>query len=174
MRVADVRPSERIVVPDEARILDPVQQHVRRAQHVRKRLLLDGPKRLLHELLIFWRLHILLAHVANRAGEESSRPACWVQDDLAGLRVDTLGHERRHRSRRVVLAGVSGTLEVVEDLLVDIAEVLLLGEVIEVDFIDLVDDLPQQLAGLHVVVRVLEDVPNDTLAVRLPSDGAAP
>ena len=43
--VADVRPRERVVVPDEARILDAVQQHVRRAQHVRERLLLDGAKR---------------------------------------------------------------------------------------------------------------------------------
>ena len=34
---------------------------------------------------------------------------------------------------RVVLARVAGALEVVQDLLVDVAEVLALGQVVEVD-----------------------------------------
>ena len=73
---------------------------------------------------------------------------------------------------RVVLARVAGALQVVEDLLVDVAEVLALGQVVEVDAVDLVDDLPHELAGLHVVVGVLEDVADDAAAVaRLAGGG---
>ena len=79
------------------------------------------------------RLDVRCPHVANAQSEESSCAACRVKDDLSGLGIDTLGHERRHRSWRVVLACVSGTLEVVENLLVHIAEVLLVDEVVEVD-----------------------------------------
>ena len=56
-------------------------------------------------------------------------------------------------------------MQVVEDLLVDVAEVLALGEVVEVDVVDAVDHLPHQLAGLHVVVGVLEHVAHDAAAV---------
>ena len=58
-------------------------------------------------------------------------------------------------------------MQVVEDLLVDVAEVLALGEVVEIDLVDLVDDLPHQLAGLHVVVGVLEHIADDAAAVAL-------
>src|SRR6266849_7183584 len=38
---------------------------------------------------------------------------------------------------------------------------LTFGKVVEVHAVDLVDDLPHELAGLHVVVRVLKDIPHD-------------
>ena len=50
-----------------------------------------------------------------------------------GLRVDAVDHEGGDGARRVVLARVAGALQVVEDLLVDVAEVLALGQVVEVD-----------------------------------------
>ena len=68
---------------------------------------------------------------------------------------------------RVVFARVAGALQVVEDLLVDVAEVLALGEVVEVHPVDLVDDLPHELAGLHVVVGVLEHIAHHAAAVGL-------
>ncbi len=82
-----------------------------------------------------------------QAGSNSSSPGCGV---------DLPGHELGDRARGVVLAGVTGRLQVVEDLFVDIAEVLALGEVVEVDAIDLVDYLTHQMAGLHVVEGVFE------------------
>ena len=91
-----------------------------------------------------------------------------------GLRVDAVDHERGDGARRVVFARVAGALQVVEDLLVDVAEVLALGQVVEVDLVDLVDDLPHQLAGLHVVVGVLEHVADDAAAVaRLAVTGSS-
>ena len=92
-----------------------------------------------------------------QAGSRRTSPGC----------VDPIGHERRHGPGRVVLAGVARTLEVVEDLLVDVAEMLPLGQVVEIDIVDLVDDLPHQLTRLHVVVCVLEHVAYDTAAVTL-------
>ena len=112
-------------------------------------------------------LHVALAHVANSAGEESAGAAGGVQEDLAGMRVDAVRHEGGDGARRVVLARIAGALQVVEDLLVDVAEVLALGEIVEVHLVDLVDDLPHELAGLHVVVGVLEHVAHDAAAVAL-------
>jgi hypothetical protein len=61
-------------------------------------------------------------------------------------------------------------LQVIEDLLVDVSEVLLLGQIVEVHLIDFIDDLAHELAGLHVVVGVLEHVAHHTTAVCLLSD----
>ena len=75
---------------------------------------------------------------------------------LAEARVDLLDHELGDGARRVELAGVAGGLQVVEQLLVDVAEHVAVVGGVEVDVVDLVDDLPHQRAGLHVVVGVLE------------------
>ena len=56
-------------------------------------------------------------------------------------------------------------MQVVEDLFVDVAEVLALGQVVEVDAVDLVDHLAHELAGLHVVEGVLEDVAHHAATV---------
>ena len=122
--VADVWAGEGVVVAHEARVLDAVQEHVRRAEHVRQRLLLHGPERLLHQLLVLRGLDVPLAHVAHRAGEEAAGATRGVEKDLSGLRIDPLCHERGDGPRRVVLAGVACALQVVEELLVDVAEVL--------------------------------------------------
>ena len=56
-------------------------------------------------------------------------------------------------------------MKVVEDLFVDVAEMLAFGQVVEIDLIDLVDHLTHQLAGLHVVVGILEHVAHDAAAI---------
>ena len=109
--------------------------------------------------------------MADGAGEEAAGAAGGIEQDFAGLRVDAVDHEGGDGARRVVLARVAGALQVVEDLLVDVAEVLALGQVVEVDLVDLVDDLPHQLAGLHVVVGVLEHVADHAAAVARLADG---
>jgi hypothetical protein len=47
-------------------------------------------------------------------------------------------------------------LQILEDFFVEVVEQMPFGAVVEVDLVDLVDDLAQQLAGLHVVEGVLE------------------
>ena len=122
----------------------------------------------------FGRLDVALAHVADGAGEEAAGAAGGVEEDFAGLGVDAVGHEGGDGAGGVVLARVAGALQVVEDLLVDVAEVLALGQVVEVDAVDLVDHLAHELAGLHVVVGVLEDVADDAAAAVLGRRRAVP
>ena len=110
-------------------------------------------------------LHVVLPHVADGAGEKAAGAAGGVEQNLARVWVDAIGHEGGDGAGRVVLARVAGALQIVEDLLVDVAEVLALGEVVEVDAVDLVDHLAHELAGLHVVVGVLEHVAHDAAAV---------
>jgi hypothetical protein len=81
--------------------------------------------------------------------------------------IDAIHHESRNRAWRVVFARIAGALQVVEDLFVYVAEMLSLGQVVEVDLADLVDHLSQELAGLHVVVGVLKNVANDTAAISM-------
>ena len=94
-------------------------------------------------------------------------PQAGSSRSLPGPRVDALHHECRNGAGRVILARIAGALQVGEDLFVDVAEVLSLGQIIEVHLVDFVDDLPHELAGLHVVVGILEHVAHDTAAVAL-------
>ena len=153
----------------ETGILNAVQKHVGDAEHVRQLLLLDGAQCLLHALLILNLFHIALAHVADGAGKESARAAGGVEENFAGPGIDAVHHERSDGAGRVILAGIAGALQVVEDLLIDVAEMLPLGEIIEVHLVDFVDDLPHELAGLHVVVGVLEHIAHNAAAVALLS-----
>ena len=125
----------------------------------------------LHPLLVLDLLDVMFAHVPQGAGEKSAGAASGVQQYFTGPGIDTFGHEGRNRAGRVVLARVASALQVVEDLLVDVAEVLALGQVVEVDLLDLVDDLPHELAGLHVVVGILEYVADHAAAVALLAPG---
>jgi hypothetical protein len=54
------------------------------------------------------RLDVLLAHVADGAGEEAAGAAGGVEQVSPGLRVDHLDHEGGDGARGVVLAGVAG------------------------------------------------------------------
>ena len=74
-------------------------------------------------------------------------------------------HELGDRARGVVLAGIAGILQVAQDLLVEVAEQVAVLRLVEVHALDdLVDHLPHQVAGLHVVVGVLEDAADDVAA----------
>ena len=76
------------------------------------------------------------------AGEEAAGAAGRVEDRLAELGVDHVDHELGDGARRVELAGVAGALQVLEDLLVDVAEEVAVVGAVEVDLVDLVDHLP--------------------------------
>ena len=98
----------------------------------------------------------LLAQVLDGADEEAAGAAGGVEDGLAEPRVDLVDDELGDGARRVELAGVAGGLEVLQELLVDVAEHVAVIGGVEVDAVDLVDDLAHQGAVLHVVVGVLE------------------
>ena len=71
--------------------------------------------------------------MAQGAGEESPSTASRVEQDFAGMRVDAVHHERGNGAWRIIFSRITGALQVVQDLLVNVAEMLTLGEVIEVD-----------------------------------------
>ena len=153
---------------DVGRHVDAVQDHVGGAQEVRQRFLLDAEDALLEQLFVLDGLHVVLAHVFDGAGEEAAGAAGGVEDFLAQFGVDRVDHELGDRAWRVVFAGVAGVLQVAQDLLVEVAEQVAVLRLVEVDAgDDLVDDLAHQVAGLHVVVGVLEDAADDEAALVL-------
>ncbi len=87
------RAGEGVVVADVGRHVQPVQDHVGGAQQVRQRLLLDAVDALLEQLLVLDRLHLLLAHVFDGAGEEAAGAAGGVEDlsrPAAGSTISTM------------------------------------------------------------------------------------
>ena len=62
-------------------------------------------------------------------------------------------------------------MQVVEQLFVNVAEVLALGEVVEIDAADFIDDLPHELAGFHVVVGILEHAFDNAGAAGMAAGG---
>jgi hypothetical protein len=81
------------------------------------------------------------------------------------MRVDAVGHKGSDGARRVVLARIAGRLQIVENLFVELTEMPPLVEIVEIDLVDLVQHLPHQLAGFHVVVGVLEHIAHHAAAV---------
>ena len=142
-----------------------VKQHIGDAQHVRKLFLFHGAYCGLHLPFVRGLLDVTLAHVAQRAGQETASAAGRVEKALARFGVDAVDHEGGDCTGRVVLARIACGLQVVEDLFIDVTEVLACCKVVEIDVVDLVDHLTHQLAGLHVVVRVFEHVAYDAAAV---------
>ena len=120
-------------------------------------------------LFVLGPLHVAPAHVAERAGQEAASAASGVEQGLAGFWIDAVGHEGGDGAGRVVLARIARRLQVVQNLLVDVPEVLPLGQVVEVDPVDLVDHLAHQLAGFHVVVGVFEHGAHHAAAVSRPA-----
>ncbi|MNE33638.1 hypothetical protein D3C80_1273210 [compost metagenome] len=102
-------------------------------------------------------MHIALALVLNAAGEEAAGAAGRVHDLFVQLGVDHAHHEFGDRARGVELTGIAGVLQVTQQLLVHVAKGVALLRLVKVHpFLNLVDHLADQLAGLHVVVGILE------------------
>ena len=49
------------------------------------------------------------------------------------MRVDAVDHEGGDGARRVIFAGIAGRLQIVEQLLVELAEMPALVEIVEID-----------------------------------------
>ncbi|MDT4819838.1 hypothetical protein FQZ97_529650 [compost metagenome] len=142
---------------DLAGHFDAVQDHVGGGQQVRQRLFLHTENAGLQGALVLGGFYIAAALVLDGAGEEAARAAGRVHDLFIQLGIDHAHHELGDRARGVELAGVAGVLQVAQQLLVEIAELMALLGFVEVHaLLDLVDHLADELAGLHVVVGVLE------------------
>src|SRR4051812_2896886 len=129
-----------------------MDHQIRHTQEMREGLLLYTADAPLERIKLFWGLRCR-PHVFVSPGEEPARAAGWIKYALPKSGIDHLHRELRCGSRRVELARVAGTLQILKDLLVNVAERMADPRLIEVNVIvDLVDDLPHQRAGFHVVV----------------------
>ena len=150
------RAGQRVVVAHIGGDVDAVQQQIGHAEDVRQVLLLDAREAFLDKALR--RPRSLPACAGARWRRRGSR-RCRRRDrewSPPQARIDLLDDELGHGARGVELTRVAGGLEVLEDLLVDVAEHVAVIGGIEVDAVDLVDDLPHEGAVLHVVVGILE------------------
>ncbi len=160
------RPGERVAVQDPRGQVDAVQDQVRHAQQVGQAHLLDAVDALVEPGLVLAGADMPGADVLDRRGEEPAGAARRVENPLAEAGVGHLDGEGGHRAGRVVLAGVAGALQVLQELLVDIAE-----EVAGLEVVDRDHRLGavQHLAELHAVLHVLEVVEEDLAEQRPPA-----
>ena len=131
--VTDIRAGQGVIVADEGGIIDTMEEHVGDAEHVGELFLLRSTEALLHPLLIVGCLHVALAHMSYGAREKATGATGRIKEDLAGLGVYAVSHEGGDSPGRVVFARIAGALEVVEYLLVDVAEVLPLGQIVKIN-----------------------------------------
>src|SRR5450631_2688476 len=101
----------------------------------------------------------------DRTSQKTARTTRRIKKNFTRMRINSIHHESGNCARRVVFTRIASGLQVVQYLLVDVTEVLTLGEIVEVDPGNLVDDLPHQLSRLHVVIGVLEYILDDTPTV---------
>ena len=81
--------------------------------------------------------------MADGAGKKAARATGRVEQDFTGLGVNPIHHEGSHGAGGVILARIARALQIVEQLLVNVAKVLALGQIVEVHAADFVDDLSQ-------------------------------
>ena len=77
----------------------------------------------------------MLFDMVKGAGEKAAGPAGRVHDPLAEFGVDAVDHKAGDGAGGVELARVTGTLQVAQDLLVDVAKQVALAAVGKVDLV---------------------------------------
>ena len=100
-------------------------------------------------------------------GQEATSSAGWVQHYFVGIesRVDAINHEIGDGAWGVELAGIARATQVVEQLFVDIAKLLLLFEFFEMDCaFQFLDDGEELDTRLHVVVGIFKDAADRRLS----------
>ena len=141
--------------------VDTVENEVGEAEHVGDGLELPARNGLLQAGFVVEGVDFALADVVDRAGEEAARACGGVEDFFAELGRAHLRHELGDGARRVVFALVACVAQFDEDGLVNSAEDVAVVGVVEIEAVELVDDLAHLEAGLHVIIRAVEDFAYD-------------
>ena len=103
------------------RIIDVVQNQICGTEHMRKRFFLYTQNRLL-KLLFIINVMDLLTQMLQRTDQKTASAAGKIQHLLAKLRINHVHHELGNGTRGIIFAGISGTLQVLQDILVNIVE----------------------------------------------------
>ena len=153
---------QQAVVVEHLRHIEAVQQQIGDAEHVGELLLLNA----VDGIPVFLRIRRvldLLLQLAKPAGDEAARAAGKVRHLLADPRLDHPRHEVGHGAGRVELARGTGALQLLENGFVDLVKGVALLVAGKIQLVDLVDDLPEKHAVLHVLIGVGERCLDDRL-----------
>ena len=112
-----------------------------------------------------------LAFVLDGAGQETAGTAGRIKYHLVQLWIEPINDELSNGAGSVELARVSRALQVFQNLFINRTERVAIVAVVEIDLVYLVDHLPQQGTGFHVVVGVLEHIADDLCALADFADG---
>ena len=151
------RTSERIVVAYLGGNLDLVQEHIGGTEKMRQCLFFNALYGRLQSYLICRRLDILGPYVLYGTGQKAPGSAGWIQDRFSEFWVNHVHYELGDSPRRIEFTRIASALEILEDLLVDVAKKMPVLGAVEVNIVEPVDDLPHQGAGFHVVIRISKD-----------------
>lgn len=154
---------QRVAVADVG-VLEAVQEEVHLHEHVGKRLGLLAEKRLLLEHPAVGNGFAHRCEVVVGLDQEPSGAAGGIEHGFAKLGIRDVDHELHHRTGRVELAAVAGGIaHLPQHVLVETAEGVHFFAGGEVNVGDFVDDVPQEVAGLHPVRDALEHVGDHVL-----------
>ena len=148
------------------RHVEAVEDEIGEAEDIGDGLQLPARDGFLEDGFIVERADFLFADVINGSAEKAACAGGGVEDFFAEPGRGHLRHELGDGAGRVVFALVSRIAQLDEDGLIDSAEDMAVVAVVEVEAVELVDDLPQLVAGLHVVIRAIEDFLHEGGALR--------
>ena len=126
--------------------VDSMQDHVGCTEHVRQSLLFDAVNAIDQSLLVLSRLDIIFSLMVNGACEEATSTASWVEHAFSELRVDTVDDELGDGSWGIKFTSIPCALQILEDLLINAPKSMAIFGVVEIDFVDLIDNLANQRA----------------------------
>ena len=148
------------------RHVEAVEDEIGEAEDVGDGLQLPAGDGFLEDGLVVEGVDFLFPDEINGGAEEAAGAGGGVEDLFAEPGRGHLRHELGDGAGRVVFALVPGVAQLDEDGFIDGAEDVAVVGVVEVEAVELVDDLPHLVAGLHVVVRAVEDLAHERGALR--------
>ena len=137
--------------------VEAVEDEIGEAEHVGDGLQLPAGDGFLKFRLVIQVMDFIFADVVDGCAKETTGAGSGVEYVFAEARVRHLRHKPGDGARRVVLTFVPGIPQFEQDGLIDSAENVAVAAVIKVEAVELVDDLAHLVAGLHVVVRPVEN-----------------
>ena len=133
--------------------IQPMEQQVGDAQHIGELLFFNAVDGIPVLFGVGSALHLLL-QLFQPADEKTAGAAGKVGHLLSDLGTDHLGHKVRDGPGRVEFTGGPGTLQLLQNGLIDLAEGMTLLIVTKIQVVNHIKDLPQQNTVFHVLIGI--------------------
>ena len=115
------RTTQRIIVTNIRRHINPMQHQISHRQHMGQRLLLHTMNIVLQRFTIDRRLQFRL-QIFNRIRQKTTRPTSRIKNLLPQLRIQNIHHKLSHSTRRIILPRIPRRLQIRQNLLINIIE----------------------------------------------------